>query len=1289
MDFYRINERTGKDDSVEIYPDFKVVRSSDLMLRSKDFYAIWDEEKGLWSTDEYDVQRLVDADLLAYKKSIESRVEGTVKVRYMGNFSSGIWRDFQSYMKLLSDSSHQLDANLTFSNTEVKKTDYVSRRLPYPLSEGDYSAWDEIIGTLYDPAERAKLEWAIGAIVSGDAKHIQKFLVLYGPPGSGKGTILNIVLKMFVGYTTTFEAKALTSGNNQFAMDVFSTNPLVGVQHDGDMSRIEDNSKFNSITSHEDMTINEKFKPSHTSSINAFLFMGTNKPVKITDAKSGIIRRLIDVQPSGEKLAPRRYQALMSQIDFELGAIAYHCLEVYREMGRDFYEGYRAIEMMLQTDVFYNYIEQYYDIFYNQDGTTLNQAYELYKEYVIDAGLEYKVNKPKFREELRNYFDSFEERTVIDGVRVRSWYSGFLTDKFKVHIKEEPMVSLVMDEHESLFDELCANQPAQYSKGNGSPTRYWTNKPVMRNGELVTPPKEQVVDTVLSDLDTTQEHYVRPPENHIVIDFDLKDANGEKSAELNLEAASKWPPTYSEYSKSGGGIHLHYNYAGDSSELGRVYSDGIEVKVFTGESSLRRRLSKCNNVPVATLNSGLPLKEKKVLNTEHVKSERGLRDLIQRNLRKEIHPGTKPSIDFITKILNDAYSENVPYDLTDMRSKVLAFANGSSNQALYCIKQVQGMKFKSADVAVDHPAPGDPEFLDDDRKEVVPNRGNGGLVPKDERLAFFDVEVFPNFFCISWKFEGDSNVVRMMNPDAKAVEELFSLKLVGYNCRRYDNHILYARFLGYNNEQLYKLSQKIISGTPGALFGEAYDLSYVDIYDYTSKKQSLKKYQIELGLVHKELGLPWDEPVPEELWDKVMEYCDNDVISTEQTHEARKQDFVARQILADLSGLPVNASTQQHTAKIIFEGNRRPQTEFVYTDLSKDFPGYTFDGGKSTYKGEVTGEGGYVYAEPGMYENVALLDVASMHPTSIEVLDLFGPYTKNFSALKAARMAIKHEDYDSAKQMLGGLLARHLQTTEDAEALSYALKIVINIVYGLTSARFDNPFKDPRNKDNIVAKRGALFMIDLKEFVQGLGYTVAHIKTDSIKIPGATKEIIDLVMEFGESYGYTFEHEATYEKFCLVNEAVYVAYVKAGRKPAHWEAVGAQFQHPYVFKTLFSHEPIEFRDLCEAKFVTTSLYLDFTNVDEAMALTDEKIHFVGKAGLFCPIKPDRGGAVLLREKDGKFHAATGTRGYTWLEAEMVQALGKQDDIDESYFKKLVDAAVDNISKHGDFEQFRG
>lgn len=349
-------------------------------------------------------------------------------------------------------------------------------------------------------------------------------------------------------------------------------------------------------------------------------------------------------------------------------------------------------------------------------------------------------------------------------------------------------------------------------------------------------------------------------------------------------------------------------------------------------------------------------------------------------------------------------------------------------------------------------------------------------------------------------------------------------------------------------------------------------------------------------------------------------------------------------------------------------------------DIINAFPGYEFVDGKNMYRGTDVGKGGYVYAEPGMYGNVALLDVASMHPHSVINLNAFGEYTQNFKDIVDARIAIKNKDFDKARQMFNGKLAPYLDDESTAKNLAQALKIAINSVYGLTSANFDNPFRDNRNKNNIVALRGALFMRTLQDEVQKRGFKVAHIKTDSIKIPDATPEIIQFAMDFAVQYGYRFEHEATYERMCLVNDAVYIAKYDNGE----WTATGTQFQIPYVFKKLFSKEEITFDDLCVTKSVTSSLYLD---MNEGLAEDEHNYRFIGKVGRFCPIKPGCGGGLLMREKDGKYYAATGTKGYRWLESEIVESMNKMKDIDESHFKAMADTAIDTIKKYGDYEWF--
>lgn len=1177
LDFLLISTRSAKRGVIEIYPKFIIKRSSDLMIRGGDFYAIWNEEKGLWSTDEQDALQLIDKELDDYARQHRNEFNDAVRVMHMWDSESGMIDSWHKYcQKQMRDNFHTFDEKLIFANTQTRKDDYASKKLSYPLEKGSIQAYDRLMSTLYSEDERRKIEWAIGAIVSGDSKHIQKFMVLYGAAGTGKSTILNIIQKLFDGYYSVFDAKALGSSNNSFALEAFKSNPLVAIQHDGDLSRIEDNTRLNSLVSHELMTVNEKFKSTYSNRFKCFLFMGTNKPVKITDAKSGLIRRLIDVSPTGEKLPQKEYDIVLKQIDFELGAIAYHCKEVYQE-DPDIYDNYVPVAMMGASNDFYNFILDSYFVFKKEDCTTLKVAWEMYKTYCDEAKVAYPYSQRVFKEELKNYFREYRERYSIDNNRVRSFYSGFRAEQFDTDDfeKNESTPCLIeFKEQESVFDKVCSECPAQYANDQETPSFKWSN-----------------VRTTLKDISTDKLHYVKVPSDHIVIDFDLKDKHGEKCFERNLEEASKWPSTYAELSKSGKGIHLHYLYSGDPSQLKRIYEDDVEIKVFTGDSSLRRKLTKCNNLSITTLNSGLPLKgENKVINFENVKNEKSIRTLIKNNLHKKYHASTKSSIDFINKILEDAYESDLHYDVSDMYNAVLAFAANSTNQSQYCIKLVNSMHFKSKDQSEE-------------------------TTDGDTNIIIYDVEVFPNLFLVNWKLLGeDKPVIRMINPSQSEIEELLKYKLVGFNCRRYDNHILYGRLIGYSVEELYKLSTRIINGSPNCFFGEAYNISYTDVYDFASKKQSLKKWEIELGIHHKELGLPWDQPVPEERWDEVAEYCDNDVIATEELFTHLKGDWTAREILADIAGMSVNTTTNSLTTRIIFGKDRNP--DLVYTDLATGkasdpayqrndvinaFDGYEYVDGKNMYRGDDLGKGGWVYSEPGMYTNIALLDVASLHPHSIVAMNCFGKYTKNFKDILDARILIKHGDYDAAKKMFGGKLEKYLDDESTAKDLAQALKIAINSVYGLTSANFDNPFRDNRNKNNIVALRGALFMRTLQDEIKERGFTVAHIKTDSIKIPNASPEIIEFCMDFAKKYGYTFEHEATYDRMCLINDAVYIAKYPEEHKyklstgeslTTKWTATGTQFQVPYVFKKLFSKDPIRFEDMCETKQVSTALYLD-------------------------------------------------------------------------------------------------
>ena len=1388
-DFFKIIDTAVKKNEIVISPMFLNKRSKDLMIRGGKFYAIVDKETGFWVTDEYKVQEVVDGEIQKVKERLErtKSPEDNIRVRDMVSSKSRSWIEYKTYINNLPDNFHQLDTELCFLKDRVDPKDYISKCLPYRLEEGSYDAWNQLIGTLYAPEERQKIEWAIGSIVTGDSKDIQKFVVLYGAPGAGKGTVLNIIQKLFPGYYEVFDAKSLSSSSNNFAFEQFRTNPLIALQMDGDLSKIEDNTKLNTLISHETILMNEKRKQSYNFTPKCFLFMASNRPVQITDSKSGILRRLIDVSPTGHTLPKREYDRLMSQINFELSGIAWHCKEVYLKLGKNFYNSHKPFEMMEKTNALYNFVLDYFDDLNEPDGIFVGRAFELWEKYCAEIGMNNYMKRHVFKEELKDYFIRFDEFKKTDFGSFRGWFTGVDISKLKSGFRGEKVIrhedttfGLVLDQKKSLLDDMLKDCQAQYGEDDGhggtKPIKSWNN-----------------VDTTLANIDTSKVHFVRLPKNHIVIDFDLKNEKGEKDASLNLEAADKWPRTYAEFSQGGKGVHLHYIYDGDPDELASIYAKDIEIKVYKGKSSLRRRLSACNNIPVRTINgSGLPKKEvTETIDFETVKNERHLMNIIAKCLRKETaNPYTAPCMDLIKKTLDDAYASGIKYDIRSMHHAISAFAAKSHHQKDRCMKMVNDLHFCSKHYDEDHIwdgsaataiEPKDIQKLEEleksDKKETTIVEARPVSRYLSEEYVFFDIEVFPNLLLVCYKEAGEGKgIISLFNPTRAEINQLLMYKLVGFNCRRYDNHILYAVLQGLSVDAIYKKSQRIINGDKTAFIGEAYNASYTDIYDFAATKQSLKKWEIELGIHHQELGLPWDQPVPQKLWPEVASYCKNDVLATEAVFNHLQGDFKARQILADIAGMTVNDTTNQLTTRIIFGNDPKPQAQFNYPDLAKKFPGYKFENGKSTLNGVEIGEGGRVYAVPGIYHNVVTYDVASMHPSSIIAENGFGKYTERFKQLMDIRVAIKHKDYDKAKKMLDGKLAKYLTDKDQAKALSSALKIAINSVYGLTAAGFDNKFRDPRNKDNWVAKRGALFMETLRLKVQEMGATVVHIKTDSIKIENPTEEVTNFILSYGKEWGYNFEVEDIYEKICLVNDAVYIALrdkkdpgwleecekaKKNGKDiPTRWTATGAQFQHPYVFKHLFSHEEIEFRDLCETKTVKSALYLDmnenltdvsqeekdlekvnkrikslFKDLGYDRSLTDwldeqlnEKHHgyhpsvilspaqyeqitaeindlvkdkavledmvakghnyvFIGKAGSFCPVRIGTGGGILVREQDGKFNAATGSKGYRWREGETLQNADRMDLIDMGYFEKLAAEAREAIEKYGPFEEF--
>ena len=291
---------------------------------------------------------------------------------------------------------------------------------------------------------------------------------------------------------------------------------------------------------------------------------------------------------------------------------------------------------------------------------------------------------------------------------------------------------------------------------------------------------------------------------YIVYDFDKKNAEGKKDFLLNAQAVARLglPPTYAERSKGGEGIHLAYYYDGDVDDLSHIVEEGVEIKTQIGDSALRRRVGLCNDLPVAHISSGLPLRRKKaVINEYALKDARHLHNKIMMALRKEVEPkATRTSMMYIRDCLKEAQEKNIAYDFSQLDRIIYSFAANSTNSKDFCLDIYNHLKLKWPEEVPFNAIP--------IQQQIVQTKW-----VQDAPIVIFDVEVFKNVFIVVYKNVGPKKKpIIMINPKPYEIEQLFNMRLVGFNNRGYDNFILWACFQGYTNIQLYDLSQEIIVG---------------------------------------------------------------------------------------------------------------------------------------------------------------------------------------------------------------------------------------------------------------------------------------------------------------------------------------------------------------------------------------------------------------------------------------------------------------------------------------------
>ena len=135
------------------------------------------------------------------------------------------------------------------------------------------------------------------------------------------------------------------------------------------------------------------------------------------------------------------------------------------------------------------------------DPCTLKKASELYRVYLEDLGWDTARYKSRIKEELKRYYNRFDNAVRMDGEVRRNVFTGFKYDAIfpkvrrgEIIVQEDDVLTelesqLGISIQDSIFDDIAKDYPAQLTNERGNPMYKWDN-----------------VKTTLKDIDTNLLH---------------------------------------------------------------------------------------------------------------------------------------------------------------------------------------------------------------------------------------------------------------------------------------------------------------------------------------------------------------------------------------------------------------------------------------------------------------------------------------------------------------------------------------------------------------------------------------------------------------------------------------------------------------------------------------------------------------------------------------------------------------------------------------------------------------
>ena len=421
-------------------------------------------------------------------------------------------------------------------------------------------------------------------------------------------------------------------------------------------------------------------------------------------------------------------------------------------------------------------------------------------------------------------------------------------------------------------------------------------------------------------------------------------------------------------------------------------------------------------------------------------------------------------------------------------------------------------------------------------------------IVRDEEPFVFDIECYPNYFCIYFLGVKSRKVHKWDGGSQKYLRKILTnCRLIGFNSDRYDvpmAQLACSPTITLTTE-LHEASKRLIAGDRIAdvLKGvDAPEVNSIDISRVAPLFGSLKTYAARLHCEHlQDLPYPPDTVLDRHQRHSVRLYCQNDCRCTLDLYMALRGAIRLRRSIGDEYGIDVRSKSDAQIAEAImgkeleragvaakagkFDRFRyRPPAAAKFVseelrDMKRALAEIEFEVGPSgsakmpdELKGRAVriGKTDYMLGIGGLHSTekcvthyadaghmLAHIDVSSYYPMII----------------LTQRLAPRHLDTGKFLQVYGSLVARRLDAKKRGDKTTAdALKIAVNGVYGKTMSKYSELLYSP-DVGPAVSLTGQLLLLMLIERMELAGVRVVSANTDGLVVRSPLGADVAGVME--------------------------------------------------------------------------------------------------------------------------------------------------------------------------------